>query len=59
MTKCIGCGINLQTTSQEELGYTTNIEKKLCERCFKLKNYGKYQSVVLTNNDYLKIQGGE
>lgn len=55
MTKCIGCGVILQTTNQEELGYTTDIEKELCERCFKLKNYGKYQSVVLTNNDYLKI----
>jgi len=55
MTKCIGCGINLQNKDINTIGYTTNIENKLCERCFKLKNYGKYQTVSLDNEDYLKI----
>ena len=55
MTKCTGCGINLQTTNNTNLGYTTNIETKLCERCFRLKNYGEYKAVSLNNKDYTKI----
>ena len=55
MTKCTGCGITLQTTNNTNLGYTTNIETKLCERCFRLKNYGEYKAVSLNNKDYTKI----
>lgn len=55
MNKCLGCGINLQVQSKEALGYTTNPENKICERCFKLQNYGKYSSVTLNNEDYTKI----
>ena len=35
MSKCIGCGIALQNTDKEKLGYTKNLENKYCERCFK------------------------
>lgn len=55
MIKCTGCGITLQTTNNTDLGYTTNIETKLCERCFRLKNYGEYKLVSLNNVDYTKI----
>ena len=55
MTKCLGCGVKLQNKSDSYLGYTSNLENKVCERCFKLKNYGKYSSVTLNNEDYLKI----
>ncbi len=55
MTKCLGCGIEIQTISQNDLGYTSNLDNDLCERCFKLKNYGKYTKVTLDNYDYLKI----
>lgn len=55
MSKCLGCGISLQTEDKNTLGYTTNIEKQLCERCFRIKNYGEYQSVSLNNQDYQKI----
>ena len=44
MTKCIGCGITLQDKSKDAVGYTPDIKNKLCERCFKLKNYN-----ILTN----------
>lgn len=54
MTKCKGCGIKLQINTKDELGYTTNIENMLCERCFRLKNYGEYQKVTLNNEDYQK-----
>ena len=55
MNKCLGCGITLQNKFLDKLGYTTNLDNDLCERCFKLKNYGKYTSVSLNNEDYLKI----
>ena len=44
MNKCIGCGTLLD-----------NNEKELCERCFKLKNYGEYKVVDQSNSEYLTI----
>lgn len=55
MNKCLGCGINLQNQNPTNLGYTSDLEKNFCQRCFKLKNYGKYTNVSLNNEDYLKI----
>lgn len=56
MTKrCLGCGIELQTTDKNKLGYTLEVDNDYCERCFRLKNYGEYKSVSLTNDDYKKI----
>lgn len=55
MNKCLGCGIILQNENKEELGYTTNYQNNICERCFRLKNYGEYKAVSLTNQDYNKI----
>lgn len=55
MRKCIGCGTTLQYSDKSKLGYTEEEDNVLCERCFKLKNYGTYQSVALTNEDYQKV----
>ena len=55
MYKCTGCGVALQDVDSQSIGYTKNIENKLCERCFKIKNYNKYTSVTKDNNDYIKI----
>ncbi len=55
MNKCIGCGATLQTNDKNEIGYVTNIENKLCERCFRIRNYGEYKQVVKSNNDFIKI----
>ena len=38
--KCIGCGAILQNTDPTIDGYTPNLANKLCQRCFKIKNYG-------------------
>ena len=35
--KCIGCGIPLQTKYKHIEGYVEDINKEICERCFKLK----------------------
>lgn len=53
--KCQGCGIILQDTNQNAEGYVDNLNKDICERCFKLKNYGQYKEVSLTNEDCHKI----
>ena len=53
--KCIGCGSVLQSTDKKMIGYTENIDRVLCERCFKLKYYSEYQNVNLGNEDYKKI----
>lgn len=53
--KCVGCGIELQNTDKNSLGYVNSLDNDLCERCFKLLNYGEYKNVSLNNNDYNKI----
>lgn len=55
MSKCKGCGKVLQNTNKEELGYTPNLNNKLCERCFKIKNYNYHETTAKTmsNNDII------
>lgn len=47
MSKCIGCGQELD-----------NEDKRICERCFRLKNYGEYKIVDQNNQEYLTIING-
>ena len=44
MNKCIGCGDELKIDDNE-----------ICSRCFKLKNYGKYEKVDKDNKEFLTI----
>ena len=53
--KCIGCGIVLQDENSMLDGYVSKNDYRLCERCFKIKNYGQNKVVVTGNEDYLKI----
>lgn len=53
--KCIGCGIKLQSDDVNLDGYVSFDDHRLCERCFKIKNYGQNKLVVTGNEDYLKI----
>lgn len=55
MCKCIGCGVELQDVDKNILGYTTNTDNSLCERCFRIRNYNDYRIVVKDNNDYINI----
>lgn len=37
MTKyCKGCGVRLQDEDREAIGYTPNLEKDYCQRCFRI-----------------------
>ena len=40
MTKCKGCGIELQNTDKDSVGYVVNLEQEYCQRCFRLSHYG-------------------
>ncbi len=52
---CIGCGIKLQDENMMEDGYTTSIDNDICSRCFRMKNYGEYQVVTKSNDEYMEI----
>lgn len=43
MTKCTGCGIELES------------DKTLCERCFRIIHYNEYTTVVKNNDDFIPI----
>lgn len=53
--KCLGCGVDLQDENISLDGYTTSMQNDLCQRCFRLKNYGEYQVVSKSNKEYEKI----
>ncbi len=56
---CAGCGISIQTTDKNALGYTPSqaLERDvvICQRCFRLKHYNEVQDVPLNDDDFLKI----
>ncbi|HIR48745.1 MAG TPA: ribosome biogenesis GTPase YqeH [Candidatus Faecimonas gallistercoris] len=53
--KCLGCGVILQDENILQEGYTTSLENDICQRCFRMKNYGEYQMVAKSNEEYLSI----
>ena len=55
MSKCVGCGVTLQSVDPLKDGYVTSLEKELCERCFKIKYYGQNKNSSFSNEDYTKI----
>lgn len=56
--KCLGCGVLLQDENILQEGYTTSIENDICQRCFRMKNYGEYQVVTKSNEEYVNILKG-
>ena len=55
MKKCRGCGAVIQIESKELEGYAISLDNDLCERCFRIKNYGDYKLVEKDNNSFLDI----
>lgn len=56
--RCGGCGVVLQDENVLQEGYTTSLENDICQRCFRMKNYGEYQIVAKSNEEYLEILKG-
>lgn len=52
---CEGCGVVLQDKNVLMDGYTTNLDNNICQRCFRMKNYGEYQVVTKSNSEYIEI----
>jgi len=57
--KCAGCGIELQFEDEKKEGYVPEekfiMERELlCQRCFKIKNYGKNSVNNFKSEDYSK-----
>ena len=52
---CLGCGVRLQDNNSLLEGYTNDISKDLCRRCFRLKHYGEYEIVTKSNDEYLEL----
>ena len=50
MKKCRGCGITLQDTNKDELGYVVNFNQDYCQRCFRLTHYGDIKNL---NNSHV------
>lgn len=53
--KCIGCGALLQTSDSSKEGFIRKEDSSLCERCFRIKNYGDYKVIVKDNEEFLNI----
>lgn len=57
--KCIGCGIELQFKDNKKEGFVPEEkfiteEELLCQRCFKIKNYGQNLVNTFTKEDYIE-----
>lgn len=52
---CKGCGVRLQDNNTLLEGYTNDLSKDLCKRCFRLKHYGEYEIVTKSNSEHLEI----
>ena len=51
---CLGCG-KVLSLDKNAPGYTPNLANSLCQRCFRLKNYGeKKEEQVLSNDELIK-----
>lgn len=54
MSKCLGCGALLQDKNENEIGYTLDLSKKLCKRCFEIQNYNIYKKADIDGKKYLR-----
>lgn len=52
---CEGCGVVLQDENIKNPGYTTSLDNNLCMRCFRLKNYGEYENVTKSEDEFLEL----
>lgn len=59
---CAGCGVRLQTETQEKPGYVPesalNRDPVICQRCFRIRNYNEAASVAIDQDEFLRLLGG-
>lgn len=58
---CPGCGSIIQYKDPNKIGYSPKKDAKLCERCFKLKNYNKQEIIDLkyNNDEIIRLLDGK
>lgn len=54
MNRCLGCGVKLQCSNSLAEGYVNDLNKKYCERCFKITHYNEYIYSDKDNKEFLK-----
>lgn len=52
---CSGCGVLLQNENIALEGYVNDLNNDICQRCFRMKNYGEYQAVTKSNEEFINI----
>lgn len=52
---CRGCGVLLQNENITLEGYVNNLDNDICQRCFRMNNYGEYVKVTKSNEEFLDI----
>ena len=64
MSKCIGCGVKIQTEDPKKIGYVPEIkliedgEEVYCKRCYDIMHHNaRYDYSTSTENYYKKISG--
>lgn len=53
--KCLGCGSLMQNEDVNRPGYTNDISRDYCKRCFRLMHYNEIPKVFASNEDFLKV----
>lgn len=56
MSKCIGCGVILQSEDKEKIGYIPKEKQEnssLCERCFRILHYNDLKQIDLETTDVI------
>ena len=56
--KCNGCGAVFQSLDSNLEGYIKEeniLKSEICERCFRIKNYGDYKFIDKNNIDFINI----
>jgi ribosome biogenesis GTPase A len=56
--KCLGCGALLQHYNNSLEGFIDESKYEtatICERCFRIRNYGDYKCVIKDNNTFIDI----
>ena len=52
---CRGCGVELQNENIALEGYVNDLENDICQRCFRMNNYGDYQVSTKSNEEFISI----
>lgn len=53
MSKCQGCGVELQSTDESNLGYI--VKGNLCTRCFRIQNYNELTKTAKPKDSFTSI----